>query len=157
MPARRKTNRLRALSGESERHAANLGGGIGAPEPPKWLDRHGKAEWRRVVKACAAYPTWLQQVDRAALSAYCTAWSTFLAAAKDVAERGPLVPGRSSADEARPALVKNPATQILRDAQEALRKWARELGFTPDARGKVELGDREDDDGDPRSPERLLS
>jgi P27 family predicted phage terminase small subunit len=121
------------------------------------LPREARAEWRRVVKACAAWPTWLQTVDRAALSAYCTAWATFQAAAKDVAERGPLVPGRSSADQARPALVKNPAVQVVRDAQQALRQWARELGFTPDARGRVDLGDREDHDAGRGDPNRLLS
>ncbi|MEX2445778.1 MAG: phage terminase small subunit P27 family [Dehalococcoidia bacterium] len=110
------------------------------------MDAAAKREWRLVTRACATWPTWLQAVDVAALTAYCVSWSTFLAAAKDVAERGPLVPGRSSADAARddgPALVKNPSVQIARDAQEQLRKWATVLGFTPDARGKVDLGDYE--------------
>lgn len=115
-----------------------------APSPPAWLPREAKAEWRRVVAAVAPWPAWLQVVDRAALTGYCAAWATFVEAAKDVAKRGVLVPGRSPADKARDgdggALVKNPALQIQRDASVQMRSWARELGFTPDARGRVDVG-----------------
>jgi P27 family predicted phage terminase small subunit len=148
MPARRTPPAMRLLTGQAPTYPPNLGGGLGAPDPPRWLSREGRAEWRRVVKACEDWPTWLQEVDRAALSAYCSAWSTFVDAAKDVAERGPLVPARSSADG--DAKVKNPAVQIVRDSSEAMRKWSRELGFTPDARGRVDVGQREEaDDGHP--------
>ena len=159
MPNRRKTNEVRLLHGEEPRHHPNLGGGLGTPDAPSWMDRAAKREWRRAVRACADYPTWLQEVDRAALTAYCVAWSTFLQASQDLAERGVLVAGRSSADEARDALVKNPSVQIARDAQEQLRRWAQQLGFTPDARSKVDLGQRETDEdaANPFNPSRLLS
>ena len=145
MPARRNTNALRLMRGEDPQPTANLGGGLGTPDPPRWMDTAARAEWRRVVRACEDWPTWLQEIDRSALTAYCVSWSVFLAAAQDLAERGVLVPGRSSADEARGALVKSPSVQIARDAQDQLRRWARELGFTPDARGRVEVGAKESD------------
>ncbi|HVL99333.1 MAG TPA: phage terminase small subunit P27 family [Egibacteraceae bacterium] len=130
------------LEGSRPRPAApNLGGGLGTPAAPKWLPRVGKAEWRRIVRACAGHPTWLQEVDVALLTAYCATWATYLDAARDVAERGALVSGRSSADKG--ALVKNPAAQIARDSATQLRNLARELGFSPDARGRVDLGQRE--------------
>jgi P27 family predicted phage terminase small subunit len=132
---------MRLLTGQPERFPPNLGGGLGAPDPPRWLSREARAEWRRVVRACEDFPTWLQEVDRASLTAYCVAWASFVDAAKDLAERGPLVPARSSADG--DAKVKNPAAQVVRDSSEAMRKWARELGFTPDARGRVDVGQRE--------------
>ncbi len=113
---------------------------MGAPKPPAWLPRVAAAEWRRVVKAAAVYPTWLQELDRAGLTAYCMAWAAFEEAARDVGSRGVLVGARSSADKARGASVKNPALQIMREAGESMRRWARELGFTPDARGRVDLG-----------------
>jgi P27 family predicted phage terminase small subunit len=72
----------------------------------------------------------------------------FVVASRDVAKRGVLVPGRSSADEARddgPALVKNPAVQIVRDTQAALHAWVVQLGFSPDARGRANLGALDDD------------
>lgn len=157
MPARSTPPGLRLLHGLPPREAPNTVGltAAGAQlRPPAWLPREAKNEWRRIVDAVRDYPTWLQRADRAGLVAYCMAWSTFAEAAKDVAKRGPLVPGRSSADQARsddPPLVKNPAVQVMRDASAQLQRWCRELGFTPDARGRVDLGgqDKGDDGDDP--------
>ncbi|MCA1707905.1 MAG: P27 family phage terminase small subunit, partial [Actinobacteria bacterium] len=86
---------------------------------------------------------------------YCVSWATYEAAAQDIAERGVIVPGRSSADEARGVLVKNPSVQVARDASASLLRWCRELGFTPDARGRIDVkeltGDRH------LGPERFFS
>ncbi len=101
-----------------------------------------------MVEATAAYPTWLQRADLAALANYCMAWAMWSAAAQDVAVRGALVPARSSADTARGAKVKNPSLQVMRDASVQLRAWAKELGFTPDSRGRVDLGEVEGDKDD---------
>lgn len=150
MPARRVPAHLKVLRGHPVSTPVNSGG-IGTPKPPTWLPAPAKVEWKRVVAACAAFPTWLQEADRAALTAYCMAWATFQTAAQDVAKRGPLVPARSSADQARDGgvvLVKNPAVQVMRDAQAAMRQWARELGFTPDSRAKIERGAEETDGGE---------
>lgn len=149
MPQRRTPNAIRVLRGAPERSTVTAVG-LGAPQPPTWLEREARDEWCRVVRATASYPTWLTEVDRAALVGYCTAWSTFVAAAKDVATRGPLVPARSSADRAREesAMVKNPSVQIARDAAATMRAWCVQLGFTPDARGKIEQGEWDDSDPD---------
>jgi len=163
MPQRRKPDHLRTLHGQQPRAGrAKRAGGVDRydADPPTWLAREGKAEWRRLLKATAAYPTWLQEVDRGGLACYCALWAELVEAATDVAKRGSLVPGRSSADQARGGdggeaiLVKNPSVQVMRDAQAALRAWSKELGFTPDARSKVERGsiERVGDD-----LERLLS
>jgi len=91
------------------------------------------------------------------LAGHCTSWATFTVAAADVAARGILVPGRSSADTARQddaGLVKNPSVQIMRDAQTQLRAWAKELGFTPAARGRIKHSPQS---ADSRSAERLLN
>lgn len=148
MPARRKSEKLRLLSGEKPRLTPNLGGGLGTPPPPKWLPREGKGEWKRVVEACASHPTWLQQVDVALLTAYCSTWATWLEAAKDLVERGVLVPARSDAGKAVGSMVKNPAAQISRDSAVQLRQLCRELGFSPDARGRVDLGAAEGSQSD---------
>jgi P27 family predicted phage terminase small subunit len=126
------------------------------PAPPSWLSDEALTEWHRVTSALRDHPEWLRATDRAALAAYCASWAAFVEAAADVASRGVLVPARSSADQAReggPALVKNPAVQVMRDAQAALRGWAGALGFTPDARGRVQTGTRVDR----HQAERLLS
>jgi len=153
----RKPNHLRALHGQVPRVAPIVGGPLGRPEPPEWLPGAAQDEWDRVLEACATHPTWLQHGDVAILTAYCATWATWLEAAQDVARRGALVPGRSSADlvadEDGPRLVKNPAVQIARDAAVQLRALCRELGFTPDARRRVDVGGLEQDD----DAERLLT
>lgn len=140
MPTRPVPRHLRAAHGLEEPRPPWTPDLSNTPNPPTWLSKEAKAEWRRIVKVCARYEGWLRQVDRAALTAYCVAWATFQEAAMDVSERGALVPARSSADENR-AMVKNPSTQVMRDASASMRNWCRELGFTPDARGKINIGD----------------
>lgn len=137
---------MRLLSGVKESPPKNLSIGIGIPPPPRWLPAEAKREWRRIVKICHAHPIWLQHADRAALVAYCIAWSTYREAAASIARDGVLVPGRSPSDGARAGLVKNPAVQIVRDAGEQLRRWSRELGFTPDSRQRIAIGPEEEPD-----------
>lgn len=161
MPQERKSNRVRVLHGQRPRTAPVVGGPLGTPAPPGWLPAAGRKEWRRVVKTCASHPGWLQHGDVAILTAYCATWATWLQAARDVAERGPLVPGRSSADvddDGAVRLVKNPAVQIARDAAAQLRALCRELGFSPDARRRVDVGELGEGDEDADLlPGRLLS
>ncbi len=38
-------------------------------------------------------------------------------------------------------MVKNPATVAMRECATQLRYWARELGLTPDARGRIGVTD----------------
>jgi P27 family predicted phage terminase small subunit len=144
MPTPRKPRRLKVLAGDKVPENPRWPD-LADEKPPTWLDREGKREWRRVVEHLQRYPGWLQCVDRPGLAVYCATWAIWLAAAKDVAKRGPLVPGRSSADAARsddgePVLVKNPSAQIMRDAGIQLRAWCREFGFSPDSRGRLDLG-----------------
>lgn len=148
MPTPRTSIALRLLSTGLSDPAKNLSIGIGSPKPPAWLPREAKAEWRRIIEVCSHYPVWLQHADRAALVAYCVAWATYRAAAEQVAKDGPLVPGRSPNDHARGGLVKHPGLQVLRDQGEAMRRWSREFGFTPDSRQRITIGpDEEPDDG----------
>ncbi len=146
MPTRPIPSRLRPMHALPPRKGPTTGP-AGLSEPPEWLPAAAQAEWVRIVAATAAHPTWLQAADLASLTAYVAAWAVYEEAARDVAARGALVPGRSSADTARDAaLVKNPALQVMRDAGIQLRAWAKELGFTPDSRGRVDLGGVEVDD-----------
>ncbi|MFC4608802.1 phage terminase small subunit P27 family [Streptomyces maoxianensis] len=162
MPQPRKTNRLRILSGQAPRPELIIGGPLGIPDAPDWLPEKARAEWDRVTAVCGTHPLWLQHGDVAILTAYCHTWATWLEAAQDIADRGSLVPGRSSADSAGddgPRLVKNPSVQIARDAAAQLRALCRELGFSPDARRRVDIGvlEDQDPDADLLNPERLLT
>jgi P27 family predicted phage terminase small subunit len=140
VPGRRKPTKVRELHSSRPRPSSpELPDLSNSPEVPEWLPEAARAEWERLIEVCGRYDGWLQQVDRAALSAYCMSWATYEAAAKDVAERGVLVAGRSSADEAAGVRVKNPAVQIARDASISMLKWCKELGFTPDSRGRIDI------------------
>ena len=84
------------------------------------------------------------------------AWSNLVAASKDVAKRGVMVPARGNSDKAKgddQALVKNPSLQVIRDSQSTLKSWCRELGLTPAGRTGLEIPLR----SSPTDSIRLLS
>ncbi|WP_419994768.1 phage terminase small subunit P27 family [Streptomyces boninensis] len=150
MPAARKPL-YSVTQAERERRRIAVGPGLDWDKIPAQLDRAGKAEWKHLAEQHAAYPTRVRETDRAAVVAYCSWWSAFDAAQRDIAKRGALVEGRSSADAARggAGLVKNPSVAAMRDASTQLRYWARELGLTPDARARQGLQIEEPEDLDP--------
>jgi hypothetical protein len=76
-----------------------------------------------------------------------------IAAARYISEHGVLVPARSSADKARGAKVRNPALQIMREAEAGMRAAAKELGFSPASREALTLPEKKAELGS----ERLLS
>lgn len=133
-------NNVRRLRGQKERKSPKY---VPMPPltPPAWLDAVAKAEWRRVQKL-TSHQGVITVVDRPALTGYVVAWSNLVAASKDVAKRGVMIPARSSADKAKgedQALVKNPSLQVLRDSQATMKSWCRELGFTPAGRLGMDL------------------
>lgn len=136
--------------------ARTLATGIGTPEPPRHLPKAAKTEWRRVTKACAAYPTWLQATDLPLLESWCTWRAVQLDAIAALAADGVLVPGRGPADRARRADVKHPAISILRAASMELRALSARLGFDPDSRSKIAIGDLEPS-AEEHAAARLLS
>src|SRR5687768_711635 len=62
----------------------------GMPDRPDWLDAEAQAEWGRVT-AELAMSGLLTVVDRAALAAYCTAWSRWVEAEGMVKKFGMIV------------------------------------------------------------------
>lgn len=136
---------------EREQRQMAVGVGLDWDQVPELLPEAGRAEWAHLAEQHAAYPQRLRETDRTAVVAYCTWWAAFDAARRDIAERGALVPGRSSADSARgdAGLVKNPSVAAMRDASQQLRYWARELGLTPDSRARQGLQMEQPEDDDP--------
>ncbi len=110
-----------------------------APRPPAFLDREARAEWARVIKELERLKI-VSMLDRAILSAYCSAWSTMVAALKAI--DGPLVAGRRGSGE----VVKHPALQVYRDSAHLMLLFARELGLTPYSRARMTAGNGPDDD-----------
>ena len=58
------------------------------PSPPSWLDRDGKAEWKRVAPTLAVEHRTLSLADLATLANYCAAVGQVAAAAWIIAKEG---------------------------------------------------------------------
>ncbi|NYI41501.1 phage terminase small subunit P27 family [Demequina lutea] len=124
---------------------ARVGGsGLDFEVVPAMLDDAGRAEFVRLGEVFADQPTRFREGDRAILTAYCLTWSLYVMTAAELASTGILVQGRSESDRSRS--VKNPALVALTQTSSQLRYLARELGLTPDARGRMGLKDEPSDD-----------
>ena len=107
------------------------------PKAPTWLSREAAAEWRRVAPELSRLDL-LKESDRAALSAYCESWSTFVAASRQVHKEGLTI-------EAAQGTLPHPAVAIARNAQREVRAWAAHFGLTPSTEQALA---RRPDDGD---------
>jgi P27 family predicted phage terminase small subunit len=143
MPPRKNPKHMRLVHGE-DRPAVRTPS-VNELKPPRWMPKQGRDEWRRVLEMVKQYPGWITTADIPTLTAYCSTWTLFVDASKDVADRGHVVPARSSTDRARDAMVKNPSVQIARDAAASLRRWITELGFSPLSRGSLDVPQLEQD------------
>ena len=108
--------------------------------PPAHLNRAARAEWRRIVREMEACRV-LTAADRAALAAYCVAYSrwvaaeTALAAAADAdPDTGGLVVKTSNGN-----VVQNPLVGTANKAMETMMRAAQEFGFTPSSRSRVHV------------------
>lgn len=94
---------------------------------PSFLDAEGVAEWKRIVPELERAGL-LTRIDRAALTVYCAAWSTFVTASKRVETEGAVVTNPSG----RKAV--NPWLAILDAAATRLIRAAVQFGATPTSR-----------------------
>lgn len=135
---------VRHLRGTPDRRA-NPGKPLKAapkrPNPPTWLGREAKAEWRRIVPELDKLGI-LAVVDRAVIATYCDAWQRWTEARQLIDDNGLAVlnPERG--------WVKNPVWQVYRDAAATLQSLAKELGVSPATRLRMTLPEQDaDDDG----------
>lgn len=110
----------------------------GLPNPPTWLDREARAEWKRIVPELERLGI-LAKVDRAVLAMYCDAWSRWVDIARRIREDGTVVAGY------RGVATKHPGWQIYRDAQATVAQLAKECGCSPNARLRMSIPEVEDD------------
>ncbi|MBK3559323.1 phage terminase small subunit P27 family [Streptomyces sp. MBT56] len=113
----------------------------GAPRPPADLKGEALAEWGRIVPELDRLGL-LTKVDRAYLVAYVESWASFNAAREALAEHGPLVAGRDG------GLVKNPASQIMRDAADLMLKFGSRFGLSPSDRTRLSVPSGNEDGPD---------
>lgn len=98
----------------------------GCPSCPRWLNKEGKAEWRRVTESLKAMGI-LSRSDRAVLAGLCQNWSLFVRTSRQLNDLTEL--GR----DARPVATTN---------AEAYRNYLRaceQFGLTPSARTRIDV------------------
>lgn len=117
-----------------------------APNPPSWLSREAKAEWRRVVPGLVRLDL-VKPEDRATLAAYCQVWSRLVAAYRDIEKNGSTVRNESTRKDGTTSVwwTKNPAVAVAEQAETRLRQYANDFGLTPAAERNVS---KRDDDRD---------
>ena len=112
------------------------------PEPscPEFLDDGARREWRRVLPSLRTSGS-ITRVDRAALAAYCDAYSQFKQASRELSA---WIKAHGTALIKTPqGPIKHPCLAIKRDAAAAMMKYAAEFGFSPASRRRMTPADRE--------------
>ncbi len=105
------------------------------PNPPSYLSRYAKAEWRRVAPILIDERKVLTVADLAALENYVIAVATMRKAHRELETTGLLIAGK-----------RNPASTILLQAQQQQLRAAGELGLTPAARSRAVMAAGDDDE-----------
>lgn len=107
----------------------------GTPTCPKHLDKAARAEWKRVSDELSATGL-LTTVDRAALAAYCAAWSRWVDAETNIQKFGTVIKSPKSGFP-----IQNPYVGIANTALDQMRKFAVEFGMTPSSRSRISVTD----------------
>ncbi len=94
-----------------------------APSPAVLPLARGLAEWKRIVPELKRLQI-ISQLDRAMLSCYVQAYSTMVAARKEIGS-SQVIQGKGRGEP-----IKSPAWQIFRDSASMMTMFAKELGLT---------------------------
>ena len=119
--------------------------------PPDWLPREAKAEWRRLMAEFGRIPNHVQRPDRATLIGWCQEWARYVAASRDVNERGAVIlVVEMEAKDGRIVYVRenrNPNVQIARDCLQQLIAISARYGLTPGDRARFDIKGEDPDEG----------
>lgn len=105
----------------------------GGTSPPKWLDRDGKTEWKRLGPKLSKNGM-LTPADRSAFTGYCIAFSLARRAhaALELVDSLYIETGTGG-------IKVRPEVDVLLRSLETCRKFLIEFGLTPAARSKLEI------------------
>lgn len=107
------------------------------PICPPHLDQEAKAEWTRIAPELLKLNV-LANVDRAALAAYCMAWSRWVDAETNLRKFGTVIKTKQGYP------VQNPYLGIANTAIDTMRKMLVEFGMTPSSRSRVNAAPPDD-------------
>lgn len=134
MPNKSKPTNLKLVQGSYRKDRANPSEPktkAAIPTCPKELSGDARNEWKRITKELYTLGL-ITQVDRAAISAYCSAWGMFVESERQIAKEGAI----AYTPNGMP--VQSPWLQIRNKSLEQLRSYATEFGMTPSSRTKVQ-------------------
>ena len=105
----------------------------GVPDCPDHLNEEARAEWFRTAQVLQTMGL-LSKADRAALGCYCTAYSRWVQAERDVAKFGTVVKSPSTGFP-----LKSPYLTVADQSIETMRKFMVEFGLTPSSRSRIKV------------------
>lgn len=103
----------------------------GTPTCPEHLDSIAKIEWERISNELISVGL-LTAVDRAALAAYCVAWSRWVSAEENVQKFGAVIKSPKSGFP-----IQNPYVGIANTALGLMHRFMIEFGLTPSSRSRI--------------------
>lgn len=120
---------------------------VSVPRAPAHFDDVALAEWRRITPHLRTLGL-ISQIDRAALTAYCDAWSEYVWACERIKALNDQEPPKERTGE-RGRVWDTPSgykqisvpIQIRNRAAEQLAKFLAEFGMSPAARSRVTASD----------------
>jgi P27 family predicted phage terminase small subunit len=135
-PARKPT-RLRLIQGNPSKRPLNKREPqpkVGVPPCPKHLDAEAKREWIRMSRQLEPLGL-LTVIDRAALAAYCQAWSRWVEAETLVSEHGLILTSPNGYP------MPSPYVTVANKAMRAMHSLLVEFGMTPSSRSRIKVGE----------------
>lgn len=114
----------------------------GAAKCPTWLHKDAKKEWKRLAPELERLKL-LTLLDTVAFAGYCESYAQWKEATEFIHKHGTSYPVKD--EDGRIKMIR-PFPQVAQ-ANQALaniRSFASEFGFTPSARGRIEVGDTEE-------------
>jgi P27 family predicted phage terminase small subunit len=131
---RPKPTAIRELEGNRGKRPLNQGEPKpkGIPTCPSHLDADAKREWKRIGPELMRLGL-LTAVDRAALAAYCAAYSRWAAAERNVQKFGVVIKAPRTGTP-----MHNPYVQVANTSLDQMRKFAIEFGLTPASRSRIQ-------------------
>lgn len=130
-----KPTALKELAGNPGKRALNNQ----EPKPksqipicPPHLKGVARTEWTRITKELHALGV-LSLLDRAALVAFCTAWSDYVHACKMVEEEGAVITSEKG------GLYQNPWVGIKNSSMDRVVRISSEFGMTPSSRTRIKV------------------
>jgi P27 family predicted phage terminase small subunit len=144
MAGRRPTpTAIKALNGNRGKRALNRNEPkfTGTPDCPPHLNKVAKDEWERISVELSAAGV-LTNVDRAALAAYCAAYSRWVEAEKAIKKDGAVTVSPKGYQ------MQSPWVGIANTSLAMMHKYLVEFGATPSSRSRIHVANDNSGSGD---------